>query len=326
MIAFVTGGTGFVGGHLCERLRSAGWEVRALVRSARRAMLLESCGCSLIAGDLFDRPALEKGARGADVIFHLAGLTKTPQPQEFFKVNGEGTAQVVLAALAVEFTGRLLHISSQAAVGPAIAGRPRNETDPPQPVSDYGRSKFLGEERARTLGASLRPTILRPGAIYGPREQDIFEQMRAIKRTGLALVPGRLFDIQLTHVDDVVEAILLAAQNEGTANREYMLTNSAVHSNQAVTNAIADGLGQKVRTIVLPSALGWAVATGNDVVSRMRGRSVSALTRDKMRELTHAPWLADSSRLSRDTGWKPRWELRTGMASTIEWYRKHGWL
>ncbi len=326
MIAFVTGGTGFVGGHLCERLRRDGWTVRALVRSRNRAKLLIASECVLVRGDVADRAEMARAMKGADLIVHLAGLTKTPNPSDFFTVNGEGTATVALAALDAKFKGRFIHVSSQAAVGPAIDGRPRNETDPAAPVSNYGRSKMLGERRLREVGTSLQATVLRPGAIYGPRELDIFEQIRAVARTGLALVPGKPFDIQLTHVDDIVEAIILAAQEPQTAGRDYMVTDPAIWSCQQVAEAMGAGLGRRVRSLSIPMPVARIVGAGNDALSKVLGRSVSALTGDKVRELSHAPWLASSSRLTVDSGWKPKWELRSGLESTIKWYREKGWL
>jgi dihydroflavonol-4-reductase len=326
MIAFVTGGTGFVGGHLCERVRAEGWTVRALVRDRSRSQHLAKCGCRLVPGDLFSREAISRAVRRADLIIHLAGLTKTPKLEDFQTVNAGGTASLVQAALDAGFKGRFIHVSSQAAVGPAVDGRPRNECDSPAPVSEYGRSKLRGEEIVRNLGARFKATILRPGAIYGPREHDIYEQIRAVRRTGLAIIPGKPFDIQLTHVDDVVEAIILAAANAKTAGREYMLTDPTIWSSQQVAETMGSALGCRVRSVCVPMPFAWTVASCNDALSKIRGRAVSALTRDKVRELSRAPWLADSSRLARDANWRPRWDLPSGLSSTIEWYRDNGWL
>lgn len=137
--ALVTGATGFVGSHLAERLAAEGWRLRALVRRASDTALLERLGAELIWGDLGDRDALTGAASGVDVVFHVAAVTAARDEATYWRVNAEGTWNVVEACRRAEARPRrLVYLSSYAACGPAPGGRARSAGDPPAPLTAYG--------------------------------------------------------------------------------------------------------------------------------------------------------------------------------------------
>lgn len=326
MIALVTGGTGFVGGHLCERLRREGWTVRVLARKTSRVSLLEKAGCEIVRGTLDTEKTIRRAAADADVLFHLAAITKAASTREFYRINSEGTKSVLVAAQEGGFKGRFVLLSSQSAAGPAINGREVTESDEPRPVSHYGRSKLLGEKLAAKARDAFPVTILRPGAIYGPREHEIYQIVRMIQRTGLTFTIGPDFDLQMTHVADVVEALLLGATHAETANKTYFVTDPQPWRYRQVLGLLGEVLERRVRRVWLPRAAGWALASAIDGASFVARRPLSPFNGDKMREMAAGSWLADSGRLTRETGWQARWLLPEGLRQTIAWYRKNGWL
>ncbi|MEQ8819882.1 MAG: NAD-dependent epimerase/dehydratase family protein [Sumerlaeia bacterium] len=326
-LAFVTGGTGFVGGHLCNRLRETGFTVRALARRGSRRGALEALGCELVEGDLSDEEALRRGAQGASVVLHVAGLTKTARPDAFLEVNGEGTKNVLIAAQEAGFTGRFVLLSSLAAAGPARdEATPRTAADPLRPVSDYGRSKRLGEQYAEHARSAFPVTILRPGAIYGPGERDIYEMIKPVAKTGLSVEAGPPIRVQMTHVEDVVEALLVAAQRPEAANQTYFVNDTQAWTVAEIMDLVGEILERKVRHVRLPLAAGRGLAAVLDGVGKLRGKPVSPLTRDKMREVAGGSWIADSTPFAQECGWRAKWALPDGLRQTLRWYRAEGWL
>lgn len=324
--AFVTGATGFVGGHLCERLIRDGVRVTALVRSAFRAAALGKLGVRVVEASLHSADVFAKEAASAEVVFHLAAITKAVRLEEFEKVNVGGCRALGEGLRAGAFGGRVVYLSSLAAGGPVISGRPRREEDPDAPVSEYGRSKGRGEIALGELASPWGLTILRPGAIYGPREHEILELLKLLAQTGMAVRFGAGVVVQLTHVDDVVDAMIRAAEHPAAAARSYYLTERAPHTFDAIIGAAARALGKRGRIIGLPLGAASGLAGLFDVAGRLVGKPLSPLNRDKVNELRAGSWLADPSRLEDELGWRAAVPLEDGLPATIKWYKEHQWL
>ena len=190
MKALVTGATGFVGSHLAEALRRRGDEVTALVRSPAKAAALGPLGVRVLPGGLDDPDSLARAAEGQDVVFHVAGLVAARDEAEFLRVNRDGTAGLVAAAARAR-VGRFVYVSSMAAGGPADRGRPLTGTEPPNPVTAYGRSKLAGETAVKA--GSLPWVIMRPPTVYGPRDREVLKVFR-MARWGVAPVLTTLGD------------------------------------------------------------------------------------------------------------------------------------
>lgn len=328
MNCFVTGATGFVGGRLCQELRAQGHTVHALTRATSNCDIVRDCGCSLVEGSLDSINVFARHAEGIDVFFHLAAITKALSRQEFIDVNVRGTAKVMAGLARGGFRGKFVLLSSLAAAGPAADEKhPRKESDPETPVSDYGRSK-LGAERVmkKRLPKDASYTILRPGAIYGPREHEMLEIFRMMTRTGLAFQIGPTIHTQMTHVEDVVDGLLRVATNPATNGMTYNQNDVTPWSFPAIVRLVSEALNKPVRVVRLPRLFGGPIAGALDLAGKFRGRPISPFGRDKLKEMDARYWVADSSRLEADTGWHPRWGLPEGLPQTIEWYRENGWL
>ena len=176
----VTGGSGFIGAHLVAALAARGDQVRCLLRPSSDGSLLPAEVEPVVTADLGAASGLERLVRGCDAVVHLAGLTRSWTPRELYRVNRDGTAALCAAVAGVHPAVRqLILVSSQAAVGPSNRGRPRREEDPPAPVTAYGRSK-LAAERVRQRHPELPITVIRPPAVYGPGDRDIFAYFRLV--------------------------------------------------------------------------------------------------------------------------------------------------
>ena len=322
MRALVTGATGFVGSHLTEALRRRGDEVTVLARSVRKAETLRPLGVTVIEGDLHGTAALARAVEGQDVIYHVAGMVAARDEAEFLRANQGGTSNLVAAAQE-RGRPRFVLVSSMAAAGPASRGRPLEGSEPPRPVTAYGRSK-LAAERAVTAGA-LPWTIVRPPTVYGPRDREVLKVFR-IARVGIAPVFGDgSQELSAVHGTDLADALVAAGTAPAAAGKVYYACHPEIFTSGDFVRAIAAAMGRRVRVVGLPAGLARALLGLTGLAGRATGHA-TILTRDKANEFFQPAWTGNPAPLARDTAWHARHDLRSGLADTYRWYRAVGWL
>ena len=322
MKVLVTGATGFVGSHLVEALRRRADDVTALVRSPAKAGPLTTLGVQLVAGHLADREALDRAVVGRDVVFHVAGVVAARNETEFLIANRDGTARLLDAAARAN-VGRFVFVSSMAAGGPSAPGHPLSGTEPPRPVTAYGRSKLAAEERVRAGGVPW--TILRPPMVYGPRDREVLKVFR-LARVGIAPVfgDGRQ-ELSAIHGADLASALIASGTARSAAGRLYYPCHPETFTSAGFVQAVGAAIGRHVRVLPLPHWLGAAALSVAGAVASCTGRP-TILTRDKANEFFQPAWTGDPGPCTRETGWTPTYDLRNGLADTYRWYRSAGWL
>ena len=329
--AFVTGGTGFVGSHLVGELLSRGTSVRALVRSDPKWLgrIEAPPGLALehVQGGLEDADALRSGLEGADVVVHVAGLTRARDQETLDRANVAGT-RAVLEAARDAGTPRVVVTSSLEALGPNVLedGRPvpATEADPLRPISMYGVSKARMEDAIRRDFADLEATVVRPPAVYGPREADLFEMVRGASR-GLFPVVGDATAprLSLVYVADLVRGMAdLAASPR--ARGETFFVGSPGYSWSEVRAALEAALGRRTLKVPVPGPLILAAGAVAERVGARLGR-LPPLTHDKAEAARHA-WVCDSSKAREAVGYGLEVGLAEGWARAVAWYRAEGWL
>jgi 2-alkyl-3-oxoalkanoate reductase len=322
MKVMVTGATGFVGGHLAEALRRRGDEVTVLARSAAKAAALASLGVRVVPGDLHDRNALEQAVQGQHVVYHVAGVVAARSEADFMVANRDGTRNLVETMGRIG-TGRLVFVSSMAAAGPTIKGRPLRGDEAPRPVTAYGRSKLAAEQ---VVSAATFPwTIIRPPMVYGPRDQEVLKVFR-LARLGVAPVLGDgSQELSAVHGGDLAEALIAAATAPTAAGRTYYACHPEVFTGAELVRAVGRTMGRSPAVIRVPAAIGRGVLTVTEAAARLTGHTTS-LTADKANEFFQPAWTGDPTPLMRDTGWQAAHDLQTGLEETYRWYRTAGWL
>jgi 2-alkyl-3-oxoalkanoate reductase len=322
MKALVTGATGFVGSHLTEALRRRGDDVTALARSASKAAALAPLGVRVVPGDLHDRAALQRAVEGQDVVYHVAGVVAARSEADFLVANRDGTRNVTEAAERAG-VGRLVLVSSMAAAGPTIKGRPLRGDEPPRPVTQYGRSKLAAE--GVVTGSRLAWTIVRPPMVYGPRDQEVLKVFR-LARLGLAPVLGDgTQELSAVHGADLADALVAAGTTAAAVGHTYYACHPEVFTGAEMALAVGRAMGRRLAVIRVPAAIGRGVLRVTEAAARLVGQT-TILTADKANEFFQPAWTADPESLARDTGWRATRNLETGLAETYAWYRTAGWL
>jgi nucleoside-diphosphate-sugar epimerase len=312
-----------VGSHLVEALVRQGDDVTALVRSPRKAALLERLQVRLISGDLHDHEALRAAVAGQDVIYHVAGLIAARDQAEFLWANRDATANLLRAVRETGGAPRFVLVSSMAAGGPADRGQPLRGDEPPRPVTHYGRSKLEGEAVVRA--ANVPWTIIRPPMVYGPRDREVLKVFK-LARTGLAPVFGDgSQELSAIYGPDLAQALIAAAQTLSTVGRVYYATHPEVFQSGELVRRVGAVLGKEVRVIPLPDWLARGALSLTGLAARVAGQA-TILTPDKANEFLQPAWTGDPGPLIAESAWQPQFDLARGLSATAAWYREAGWL
>ncbi|HGY92581.1 MAG TPA: NAD-dependent epimerase/dehydratase family protein [Planctomycetes bacterium] len=324
----VTGASGFIGRRLAAALAREGpAEVRLLLRRTSRREGLEGDPFRVVEGDLRSQASLEAAADGVDYVFHLAGLTRAKGLEEFLRVNAEGT-ELLARAVAAKAPGlrRFVHMSSLAAVGPARNGEPLTEEAPCEPVTWYGRSK-LESEGALLRGLGDRPwTILRPPAVYGPGERDLFQFFKMVRGRVAPLLGFRRTRLSFVYGDDLVDAALRAAVAPATMGRRYFVCHPEIVTDLDFVHAVEGALSRRAWKPRLPLALGWALGAFSSFFMTPICKRPPLFTLQRMIDIAQPAWTCDGSALAADLGPICPTDIVRGTALAAAWYRKEGWL
>ena len=321
MKALITGATGFIGSHLTEALLKKGYSVRCLIRKTSDTKWLEPHSVELVYGDCIDIDSLKEAVKDCQYVFHLAGLTKACREEEYFCINVQGTENIIKAILSSATNlRRFVLLSSQAAAGPSYNGEPITEETPPRPVSHYGRSKLAAEEVVLSVSDKIPFTIIRPPAVYGPRDRDFYLFFKLIKR-GIFPYWGKT-RYSLVYIDDLVNGIILSAENKIAEGKIYFITDMKEHTNEEIAFSIAKIFNKNLTKVRIP----WAVMPFLASLGERITRGKSIFNRDKIRELRYRCWLCDSSKAAEELGYSPHVSLQQGMKWTADWYKINRWL
>lgn len=326
MKVFLTGATGFIGSFLAEALLNKGYEVRCLVCSSASLRWIADLDVECYYGDLNNYDSLVKGIKGVDYIFHAAGLTKARSEKEFYQVNYEGTKNLVDAVAASNIKlKRFVYISSQAATGPSPTMQPINEKTKPNPLTYYGKSKLAAEKYINRFLDKLPVTIIRPPAVYGPRDADGLLLYKIVKKGIAPQLSGKGKYTSLIYVNDLVGGIIQAAKHEKALNQTYFLTNPRPYSLEEIGFTILNILGKKGLRLYIPSFMMDAFAALSENYSRLSNRD-TILNRQKMIEMKQNFWVCSPQKAKKDIGFEAATSLEQGFRDTLSWYHGCGWL
>ncbi len=334
-IVFVTGGSGFIGSEIIKTLCAKGFRIRALLRSTSSRENLKNMNFETIDGGIDDASALRKGVQGAHYVIHAAGVIFAKSREDFFKTNVGGT--VLLAKICGEVNPelkRFLFVSSLAAAGPAPGKNAITESDRENPISHYGESKLTAErEIAKILKGKTPLTIIRPPAVYGPRDHGMFEFFKIVSKGIIPKFPSKNAEnekyLSLIYVDDLVEGILRAtlidSRHDLRNPKKYFLANLKVSTISEFLKEIKNAFGKKTLSVYFPRVAIKAVACLGSAAGYLTGK-VYPMNLDKWREAQSDYWICSAEKAKKELGFESKMALEKGLQITTKWYQDHGWI
>jgi nucleoside-diphosphate-sugar epimerase len=327
MKVLLTGANGFVGSHILDRLRTQDIATAVLLRPASNKRFIEThlSDVEVRIGSIGDLHSLGAAMHDVTHVVHCAGCTKALRVSDFHEINHRGTRQVVESVN--QHAGRiqrLVHISSLAAGRPAVPDRPAREDDPPDPVSEYGRSKLAGEREVRNACKSDY-VILRPPAVYGPRDGEFLRLFKAVKAHLLPRLGGGRQALSFVFVKDLAAAAVACLTHPAAVGKTFYVASPEVLTAIAMADEIAAQMKTWTLSLPLPMAALWPLCLLQDAVSRLTGKP-NVLSLQKYAELCAAGWVCDPARLRQELDIVCTTTLRNGIAETLAWYRQQGWL
>jgi nucleoside-diphosphate-sugar epimerase len=314
----ITGATGFLGWHLSEAFRDAGWGVRAIVRPGNRKPVPP--GVEIVQA-LLDPRALSSAFSGSSLVVHAAALVRAASVRQMDHVNVQGTRAAVHAA---NLAGaRLLFVSSQAAIGPGTTEKPSREDDVPQPLTAYGRSKLAAEGVVRSEARGAW-TIVRPSAVYGPRDRGFLPLFRLASHGIFLMIASPATPFTFIYVDDLVRAIVAAGTDERAANQTFFLGHPDPRTADDLMRSLAEAFGRAYRPLRVPPLMIRMAGAAGDVCWKL---GVKPIVDGARASEVRAGGFVCAVDLARDllgvTGAVP---LSEGVARTARWYRDRGWV
>lgn len=332
MKALVTGASGFIGSHLVEQLVADGLQVRCLVRDPSRIRWLsglmrarDAAAIELVTGDCTRPETLASAVAGVDRVYHVAGVSWARDSESFFRHNALGTENLLAACLthAPELE-KFIYISSLAATGPARSG-PVLESDPLRPLGPYGASKVAAEYHVRRASHLLPTVILRPAAVYGPRDSGFVQYFRLVKRGFLVEFGAVRRRVSMCHVADVVHAIVAAGNSQVGSGTVYFIADPDPYNWGEVESIVSQVLGVSAWRLRVPQ---WILHSAGGMAQRysqVTGRPVK-LSAARAAELAEPNWVCNVTRVQHELGFAPTTSLEKGLREAVLWYQQQKWL
>ena len=335
----ITGASGFIGSFMVEEALKQGFETWAAIRKSSSKAFLKDERIHFIELNLSSEEQLHEQLKNHqfDYVVHAAGVTKCLHPEDFFRINTEGTKNLVRTLLDLQMPlKRFVYISSLSIMGAIREEQPYREIrerDKAQPNTAYGKSKLEAEQWLDATNRQLIEKgqapfpyiILRPTGVYGPRERDYFMMFKSIQAHTDFAVGYKQQDITFVYVTDVVQAVFLALE-KGETGRRYFLSDGEVYQSSTFSNLIRKELGNPwwIR-ITAPLWLLRIITFCGDCIGHLTGK-ITALNNDKYHIMKQRNWRCDIGPARQELGFEPQVQLEEGVHRCVEWYKKNKWL
>ena len=310
----ITGATGFVGSHIAQAFAEAGYEVRIGARASSDPRWISDLHAERVPLDVSGDPEnISRAVRNVDTVAHAAGITRAKRARDYYAVNAGGARRLAVAAFRAGVR-RFVLVSSLAARGPDGRGHP---------ASDYGWSKLEAERHLRSLDGRMETVVLRPAAVYGPRDTDLLP-LFWLAHAGWLPVPSGAAPLQPVYAEDVARAVLAAAR-EPAGFGPFPVAEIRRYGWPDVVAGLRKVFGRPVRAVRLPAAA--FVLAGRAAERSARPFSAVPLFDERRaRDLALNAWTCDVSGTEKALGWGARVPLVEGLERTANWYGQAGWL
>ena len=320
----VTGAAGFIGSHLVEALTEREYNVVGLITETDDPRWIKNLEAAYVFGDIADKSSLYKAVSSERYVAQLSLLVRDPYSEVYYRINCEGTKNLVNACLdsGTELK-RFLFTSSTGVMGPS-GEKKLNEESPCNPVNGYSHSKLLAEKFLDSKKEQLPITVVRLPLVYGPRSVGGLFPLFKLFNKGIRFhFPTT--EINLGFVQDIVNGMILAAESPVTSGKTYILGENKIYTSNEILNAIEKAVGKNTVKLKLPFPVLNFIAHILEIFAKLSGKR-ALIQRRYMNNLVKNHWRIDMRKAEKEFGFKAEIPFETGAKITADWYKKEGFI
>lgn len=326
MKAFVTGGTGFVGSHLIDRLLEKGYEVHALKRKTSDTKWLDGKNVNFVEGDLFSNDVLKNVIKDMDYVFHVAGVVKAKDLAGYQRGNSLSTKNLIEITNEVNpGLKKFVHISSLAVCGPTPDEKPLTEDYTPRPITSYGITKYQAEQEVLKYKDKINVTIIRPPAVFGPRDAEILVYFKTYNSGLNSIIGFGEKYLSLVYIEELIDGIMLAAESDKANGQTYFICMDEAYNWDTIGSVTGKLLNKKAIKLKLPHSLVYTVGYISQFFSKF-SKQAATLNVEKCKDITQTRWVCSNEKAKSELGYKQILSLEEGFKKTINWYKEAGWI
>lgn len=321
----VTGGSGFVAFHVINELLQQGYAVYASIRGNSNVAHLNGLNVTFVQLNFQDPEQIKTvlAEHGINYIIHAAGTTAALNQDIYNTVNAVYTKNLCEAVASLgEQVQKFVFVSSLASIGPSIDSKDIDELQSPLPVTMYGRSKKLAEEFLATF-SNIKWLIFRPTAVYGPRDKDIFIMLKTFTNGFEPYIGKSQQQLSFIYVKDLARLLVDSLKQE-KIHQAYNISDGNDYGRYELASLTSALINKKLRRLHLPMPLVKVIARVCDVYGKVASKT-PALNTDKLAELT-ASWKCSAALAQKELGFRPQYNLKSGLEESIKWYKDNKWI
>lgn len=326
MKALVTGGTGFVGSHLIDKLLENNFDVYCTIRKTSNLKWLKGKKLNLIESNSLNDSFIKEIIKDVDYIFHIAGIVKAKTESEYEIGNYIITKNLLdLVLKSNHKLKKFIFISSQAVCGPNPDEKPIDESYIPKPITAYGRTKLKAEQEVLLHKDKIPVTIIRPCAIFGPRDTEILVYFKTYSKGLNAIIGFNKKYLSLIFIDDLINGILLATENERANGEVFFLSNTEFYDWDKIASTTARVFNKKALKIRIPHWIVYSAGAISEFFCFFSKRAAT-LNLEKCKDITQTRWVCSNKKAREILGFKEKYSLEDGFRKTVQWYKEKGWI
>ena len=315
--ALITGATGFIGSHLLETLVERNWDITCLVRPQSQTDTIQRMPVRIHRGRLDNQDVLAGAVKDQDYIFHLAARIRPAPPEVYDKANHRLTRDLAHICLRKNTRiKRFVYISSISVGGPTPSGLRLNETHPPNPASEYGRTKLKGEQALKEFWDRLPATIIRPPNVYGARQQETEILTKLIRKRIVPLLKEEGESTSLIYIKDLIRGILLATESPEAQSQTYYLTDGKGYSWREIILTLKKIVLGSAFYLPIPEDLIYSFAWFADFL-RAAGFKKLYFGRRIWNAMTKSRWIFSSAKAEKELGFRTQYDLESGFKDML---------
>ncbi|ADK83989.1 NAD-dependent epimerase/dehydratase [Desulfarculus baarsii DSM 2075] len=327
MKILVTGGTGFTGAALVERLLGLGHQVVALDnKEGLKPQALRDMGAEVVIGSVTDEPLVRRCMRGVEVVHHLAAAFREMDvPRNYYDQVNEGGARLVAQAAQDEGVRKFIYCSTCGVHG-NVERPPADENAPINAADYYQQTKYNGEVALRPfIDAGMKATILRPAAIYGPGDPERFWMIYSRVQKGVFPMFGSGKTLyHPLYIDNLIDAFLLAQEEDKGLGQAYLIADEQYYPIEELVTRVAKAMGKPVR---IPHFPVWPVVAAGHVCEKLcKPFGVAPPIFPRRVDWYRQNRAFDIGKAKRELGYQPKVGIDEGLRKTYEWYVREGYL